>query len=132
MIDIFMNGVTFWKKKKTLSVPLQSKLTVELEVYIDLIGLFFVPGILPVQKRATFTNALVLITSNIWKVIMDTRYVTDSRNVDKLNNSSWSVKFVNNIPNDTLWSNVYRNFPKSIERYTKLHRFLLYLALLLI
>ena len=38
MIDIFMNGVTFWKKK-TLSVPLQSKLTVELEVYIDLIGI---------------------------------------------------------------------------------------------
>ena len=27
--------------KKKLSVPLQSKLTVELEVYIDLIGLFF-------------------------------------------------------------------------------------------
>ena len=76
------------KKKRTLSVPLQSKLTVELAVYIDLIGLFFVPGILPVQKRATFTNALVLITSNIWKVIMDTRYVTDSRNVNKLNNSS--------------------------------------------
>ena len=82
MIDIFMNGVTFWKKKKTLSVPLQSKLTVELEVYIDFIGLFFVPGTLPVQRKATFTNALVLITSNIWKVIMDTRYVTDSRNVD--------------------------------------------------
>ena len=69
-------------KKKKLSVPLQSKLTVELEVCIDLIGLFFFPGILPVQRKATFTNALVLITSNIWKVIMDTRYVTDSRNVN--------------------------------------------------
>ena len=65
-----------------MSVPLQSKLTVELEVYIDFIGLFFVPGILPVQRKVTFTNALVLITSNIWKVILDTRYVTDGRNVN--------------------------------------------------
>ena len=65
-----------------MSVPLQSKLTIELEVYIDFIGLFFVPGILPVQRKATFTSALVLITSNIWKVTMDTRYVTDSRNVN--------------------------------------------------